>query len=399
MREQIEFMEFANYKRREDETTAPARGTGPDEAPDEAPDFPPPLPRPEYATSPGIIGRDDAEIDFYVSCKQGRMDDVAGYIETCQPPNAVRQYGLEHASFGGRAAVARYLLEGGAMLHGNVFTRAHSLTKYTYVKNYVATESTFDGSDRSQDIIALLESFLDAGWHPTQPWFEPQHEHKTQVFCYIWHLKPVVKFLIERVPGLRIESRGVMLRSALRACDAELLDILLPRGADATLGTDPMLGTPLLSLAERHPSDVEKFMAASAGVPRAPPVPFPRRRATAEWLLQHGARVNDVVSIWCRDTTWPSLEWVEETALSLACRAEDYEFAEWLLEKGADPELLQGRALQKLWWNFPNYGDNDPNVARELVEKVRARHGGKLPAEAEPGDLNSEFEGKLLVSE
>ena len=49
-------------------------------------------------------------------------------------------------------------------------------------------------------------------------------------------------------------------------------------------------------------------------------------------------------------------------------------------ENGADPELLGGRALHELWWAFPHYGKNDPDVAKELVEKVRSRHGGKLPA-------------------
>lgn len=81
------------------------------------------------------------------------------------------------------------------------------------------------------------------------------------------------------------------------------------------------------------------------------------------------------------DMTQPLRMWQDETALSLACRSQDWEFAEWLLENGADPELLGRRALGQLWWAFPGYGKNDPRMARELVEKVRARHAGKLPAE------------------
>ena len=45
----------------------------------------------------------------------------------------------------------------------------------------------------------------------------------------------MVKFLIDRLPDLRLESRGEMIVGALRTWDTELLDLLLPHGADATL--------------------------------------------------------------------------------------------------------------------------------------------------------------------
>ena len=131
-------------------------------------------------------------------------------------------------------------------------------------------------------------------------------------------------------------------------------------------------------IVERYPSEVERLFRASRGSTWVP-VPFSQRRVTAEWLLQHSVNVNDVARMPSRDQTWPKQACCDETALSLACAAEDYEFAGWLLENGADPELLGGRALHELWWAFPHYGKNDPVVAKELVEKVRSRHGGKLP--------------------
>lgn len=48
----------------------------------------------------------------------------------------------------------------------------------------------------------------------------------------------------------------------------------------------------------------------------------------------------------CRASTWPCRKWDDETALSLACAAEDWEFVEWLLENGANPDLLRGQALR-----------------------------------------------------
>ena len=83
MREEIAFMESANRKLQNDKTIAPATSANPG--------LVPPLLRPEYATSSGVIGVDDAEINFYVSCKQDRLSEVVAYVERLQPANVVRQ--------------------------------------------------------------------------------------------------------------------------------------------------------------------------------------------------------------------------------------------------------------------------------------------------------------------
>lgn len=370
MREEIAFMESANRKRQEKETTDPAKEANSS--------LPSPLPRPEYAISSGIIGADDAEVDFYVSCKRGHLSEVIAYVEHHQPRNVVLQYGLEQASFADQTGVVPYLLESGVALHSNVFTRPDPHVEDEYLKTFVNTTSIFNDLDRSRNIIALLEVFLDAGWHPDQPGLEPRSNDQSRVLSYICGHKLVVKFLIERLPGLHLESGGITVLTALKTWDTEFLDLLLSHGADATLGK------PLFSIVERYASEVEKLFRASRGSTLVP-VPFSQRRATAEWLLQHGVNINDVARMPSRDLTWPKQAWYDETALSLACAAEDYEFAEWFLEKGADPELLGGRALHVLWWAFPHYGKNDPDVAKELVEKVRRRHGGKLPSEDKSG--------------
>lgn len=370
MREKIAMVESADRKRLEEEITTPHEGADPQIHPD----LPPPIPRPEYATSPGVIGRDDTEVDFYVSCQAGRLDEVKEYIESHQPPNLVLQYGLEQASFAGHPAVVLYLLESGAILHGNIFSHLHSIEKPEFSKReYPHAKSLFSSLEGSQDLIALLDVFLDAGWHPNQPWYYPLSKGTCQVIEKISGNKVVVKYLVERLPGLRFAPGHGRLISALRAWDTELLDLLLSHGADATVGA------PLFKLVERERSETEKYLLSTRSP--MPPVPFSQRRATAEWLLQHGVRINDVDKALANDLTRPLRMWVDETALSLACRSQDWEFAEWLLENGADPGLLGGRALDQLWWSFPDYGKNDPSVARELVERVRARHGGKLPAE------------------
>ena len=309
------------------------------------------------------------------SWRQGRLDEVKEHVESLQPPNMVRQYGLEQASFAGRPDVARYLLESGATLHSNAFSHA-DMEKREYVKTeYVNSKTIFHILEGSRDIIAMLEVFLDTGWHPNQPWHHPQNKDTCRAITSINGDKLVVKYLVERLPDLRFAPRHGSLYRAVITLDTELLDLLLLHGADATVGA------PLFELVD---SKMERLMMTRIRVIR-PPLPFSSRRATAEWLLQHNVPVNGVAKMPSRNMVAhsPLQLWQDETALSLPCRAEDWEFAEWLLENGADPELLEGRALQQLWWSFPEYGKNGPSVARELVEKVRHRHGGNLPAEGQ----------------
>lgn len=187
--------------------------------------------------SPGVIGRNDAEVDFYVSCQTGRLDEVKEYIESLQPPNMVLQYGLEQASFAGHPTVVRYLLESGATLHGNVFTHVHSIEKEKYsMREYPRTKSLFFSLEGSQDLIALLDVFLNAGWHPNQPWYATLSDTIYRVIGEINGDKVVVKHLVERLPNLRFASGHGRLIGALRTRDTEFLDLLLSHGADATVG-------------------------------------------------------------------------------------------------------------------------------------------------------------------
>lgn len=356
MREEIEVTEFANRERLGNAIIAPAEEVDPQRDPG----LPPTLPRPEYATRPGVIGRDDAEVDFYVSCKAGRQDEVREYVQDNQPPNIVRQYGLEKACFADQPAVARYLLENGTALHRNVFMHPHDITKSQYLKDHVKTRSIFDGLDRSRHIIALLDVFLDAGWHPSPPRLSPKVGSGPWVLSAICGSKPLIEFLLERLPNLRFDPGDAVIASAIGTWDTELLDRLLLHGAD------PTVGAPLFSVAVANPFEPGN---------RGPWIPFSRRRATAEWLLRHGASVNEVRKMPCRDLRPHRPQPEDGTALTIAYASADEEFVYWLLENGADRKM-QG----------PEWGRNDPRVARELVERVRARHGGRLLSERGPGD-------------
>lgn len=137
--------------------------------------------------------------------------------------------------------------------------------------------SIFRSSDLAEIIIALVEVYLDVGWHPDQP--SPQSKTQRWVLGCISHDIPAIHFLVERAPGLRLDSRNSLMTDAVTTLDTEFLDFLAPHGAD------PTVGTPLFSLIKRYPAEAEKAMHARDAEDGAtdilPSVPFSRRRPTA----------------------------------------------------------------------------------------------------------------------
>ena len=90
---------------------------------------------------------------------------MAAYVGGLQPLHFVRQYGLEQAFFNGQLAVARYLLENGIKIHGNVCERCGRENKP--INGYKSFHTTTIFSHKEKDYLAdLLRTFLDAGWHP-----------------------------------------------------------------------------------------------------------------------------------------------------------------------------------------------------------------------------------------
>ncbi|SPO07176.1 uncharacterized protein DNG_09870 [Cephalotrichum gorgonifer] len=168
-------MEVVNATRRLRYPSTTGRGVPPDlEAKWAAfPPIPPTLTRPEYALEANLIGRDDSELEFYLACEQGVMGDVMRYVETTNPSCAMRQYGLEQASFGCQLGVARYLLENGASLHSNVFSRPvppYELSE-ACIFDRIIWRNPDGNTNASGDIIPLLQVFIDAGWHPNKAWY------------------------------------------------------------------------------------------------------------------------------------------------------------------------------------------------------------------------------------
>lgn len=103
--------------------------------------LPPPLPRYENtAFGP-------SEMEFFTWCIGGRQDAVEEYIEAqrTQTSDALLQRALASACEGGKAQVARFLMQKGARVHG------------------VAVEHACQKCD-----LELFEVLIEHGWHPNQ---------------------------------------------------------------------------------------------------------------------------------------------------------------------------------------------------------------------------------------
>ncbi|KAI8247345.1 hypothetical protein K4K53_001900 [Colletotrichum sp. SAR 10_77] len=342
------------------------------------PPLPPKLPRPEYSSTANLISLDnDDEVYFYVACEQGLLDHVATFIRDNDPSQAVLQFGLEQASFGNQPTVVRYLLERGTLLHGNVFGRYQPM-KLSH-SNIGRDATIFDEFEPPKDIVPLIQLYLDWGWHPNQAWSCAQDDEGRTPLVYKGCLlnRPLLELLLQHganpdigrhsivesgAPPLK-SSGGDAINTAVQLGDVSLVDLLLASGAE------PRITKPFVSLVSCQIEYAGKSAWGS--------VPFSQRRPMAEHVLAAGiSGVNDVKWV-------PHLQGgiciqkgsgYDTTAFAHACAAQDWEYAEWLLEKGADPELLDGLALSKQCWVLGLLEPNDPEIVRKLVDKVKSKH-------------------------
>lgn len=102
------------------------------------PSLPPALP--EFS---GWDGK--KESDFCLWCKEGQVEVVRQYLEEQGLNESAMQRGLASAAEGRQVAMARYLLQKGAKLHGH------------------AVESAISSRN-----LGLLKAYVESGWHPNQ---------------------------------------------------------------------------------------------------------------------------------------------------------------------------------------------------------------------------------------
>lgn len=150
-----------------------------------------------------------------------------------------------------------------------------------------------------------------------------------------------------------------MLNSAARALDQSFVELLLRYGARTDCE-----GLHMLHSVVRAEAYHQRDFSTTRG-------PF------AEYLVAHGlADVDEIRHMpWRHEGSILTMGGYTdaETPLTYACAASDWVFVEWLLEHGADAELLDGKAHQEQWWRKPHDGPNDPTRLEELIDKVQHR--------------------------
>ncbi|KZL70673.1 ankyrin repeat protein [Colletotrichum tofieldiae] len=338
------------------------------------PPLPPRLPRPEYAIDYGLLhSGDPAELDFYCACRMGYQEAVEAYVREVKPTHAVRQFGLQMASFGNQPAIARYLLLIGTTLHGYVFAGTEPGSRRRQTPKGA---SIFHVYPKGDILIPLMQTFIEFGWHPNKAWEPTQDNWPVWPFyylCCVWNT-PLVRFFLSYGADPNIGSCWPDLQ-AMHGLHERLdftVEIPLHRQSTSTLelaieGCDPtsfeMLRasssfsiniaelSPLFVLALPAEEDLrenENTETVSYSL-----LPFVGRRAIAEHMLNFDDVDINRIKLMERGE--------QETALTYACSMRDWGYVEWLLERGADPTLLEGKAFSY-----------DHKKLMELMEKLAA---------------------------
>ncbi|KAK6853086.1 hypothetical protein PG995_009898 [Apiospora arundinis] len=401
------------------------------------PPLPPKAPQPDYLVQEKpIYSQDEASRAFYLACQFGNLQEVRAYIEDVQPSHADRQYGLEKAAHAFQIEIVRYLMQeqstkihtrvfqtywgdGRAMQSlvdndspnimgylgreaqrprkrhtrlatANIFASGCSKVEVTRYLSRVFQSSLNNADGIAQNIFAsgspkllqLLQAFLDNGWHPNQILEPPQEVAIHHVRCVqdtailkllldhgadptISRLRPV-SLVFQRRPARAPVTRktGDVLDMASKVGSTEAVDLLLAHGAIFEYGR------PLHCLIEYQPQ-------AGAPVDAS-------RFEMAEHLVRIGEDINgsrDMSDAVRPHSIIPIGGDFHATPLSHAVGCRDWDFVEWLLENGADPNACNGRAFDKhdemiYGLTSGNSLDKNPMCLSDLIQKVKDKKGG-----------------------
>ncbi|KAI0967586.1 ankyrin repeat-containing domain protein [Xylaria arbuscula] len=276
-----------------------------------------------------------SETEFLTWCVNGRQEAVERYIDGQEDrvSELLLKRGLASACEGGKAQVARYLLQKGVQLHG------------------LAVEHACRKND-----LELFNLFIEFGWHPNQ-----------------------------QIPGVN-GSFGVALSNC--TSDVRIVRLLLAHGADPNLGPFDILKRSGLGSSppmDRRSGDALKKAAQSGNV------------EVIDLLLQHGAVLEWSTPLHSALFAWPQNRpafihvlrlgadpnrnikvsygtiWDGGTPLLWAIRLRNWDAVELLLEWGADPEAWNLHAcVTEMDHNWKgNKGKSLMEIFVALVDKVQ----------------------------
>lgn len=304
------------------------------------PNILPRLPIPWYDRDPDSVATDPTAQEFYADCEAGLEDKVRTFLQVHQPSQAIRQYGLQLAAFANQPATVRCLIQARTILHEDVFDRSIAMPNSDYQDRKLIYKH-----QPQKDILPLLRILIDAGWHPNQiisDILRPRFALSDVIYT---NNNALVEFLLTHGanPSLGTDDHmnafnilrltttsGEMFNMAIKEMNIDTLRIFIAHGVN------PSLSRHLINLVVEK-SDESSFAGS-------------RRQTTAEYLLTlDGVDINDIKDIpfisLLIDSPINATE--ETTALAEAVAAQDWGFVRWLLEQGADPDLLYGKARKE----------------------------------------------------
>ncbi|RWA04543.1 hypothetical protein EKO27_g10558 [Xylaria grammica] len=277
---------------------------------------------------------DPWEVEFSGWCLDGKQDAIEEYIEAQDDEvgEILLQRGLASACEGGRAHVARYLLQKGAKVYGR------------------AVELACRRCD-----LALFEVFIEHGWHPNQqvPWarggFGVALPHCTSDIR-------VVKFLLAHGADPNVgpfdfrKIHGSSITPPLDRCSGAALNKAAARG-----------NIEVIDLLLQHGAVLEHSMPLHAALSG-----WPQNRPTFVHLLRLGADPNRLISY-----DYGTL-WEMGTPLLWAVRNHNWDAVELLLEAGADPSNLTAD-ISSVYTGIHNPDKSSAETFMALVEKVKEK--------------------------
>ncbi|TDZ14688.1 hypothetical protein Cob_v012327 [Colletotrichum orbiculare MAFF 240422] len=338
------------------------------------PPLPPRLPSPLYVTQdvPGY-NEDETSKSFYRSCAEGDLEGVRAFVVHSSPTPADLSYALEEACQNLQVHVVRFLLRlPETQLHYRCFRRPVEfpeddiLDKFDARPSRTRSQSIFTSG--SPQLLDLLRTLVDCGWHPNQLLGPPQrgvslprylvrqevalHYPRcildTEILLFLLDagadptiardLLGDIWFSLPEQPVQRL--KGHMLQMAVLLGATEAVTLLVSHGAK------PQLGRPLHCLARRNPGPATTVVMDGELIEKLckePPEPeYPNlstRFDMAHHLIALGADINAVSNVYPLVGQYARMptRWHEATALSHAKNSMDWDYVRWLLNNGADP--------------------------------------------------------------
>ncbi len=186
------------------------------------------------------------------------------------------------------------------------------------------------------------------------------------LFAYVREQRDAVDFLLEKDGNWDMTgvNNGTAMHRAAWAGDLDMVRRLVQKGADVNDRNNPFTGTPLAWAHHNEQHEVAGWLQEHCAIDLHDAVGFNLRRQAEDRLREDPAAINKGIDD-------ARISW--STPLHRAASWKREEMAQFLLEQGADPNILAGNGLTAL--------DLAEQAGAADLARLIERHGGKRAAD------------------